>query len=111
MGNYLRQLVVLSSVAAKYRKFWLVAACILASLALSEPALAQLIGVSRTVTPGGNDYPGGINVSTNQVPLDVTLQAGVNVMARNGVVNAVNLNTTFAPGTGGSATLTANDAT
>src|SRR5215813_4638818 len=59
LGSYLRQSVVLSSVAAKRRKFELLAASCLVplSLGVSEPALAQ------TFTPAGNDYPGGINVS------------------------------------------------
>jgi hypothetical protein len=60
------------SVCAKRRKFWLMAATALAplSLGLSEPALAQ------TFTTAGNDYPGGINVSTNQTPINVTLDPG-----------------------------------
>jgi hypothetical protein len=45
MGNCLRS--SLSGVTAKCRKFWPIAACILASLALSEPALAQCLWSPR----------------------------------------------------------------
>jgi hypothetical protein len=102
MGNYLRQLVVLSGVTAKRRKFELLAASCLVplSLGVSEPALAQTFG------PGGNDYPGGISSNT-----DVTLLPGVQVFVTPGTINqAVAISTGTAPGTGAPATLTANNA-
>src|SRR5262249_726770 len=72
MGNCLRGLAVLSGAVAKRRKFELLAASCLVplSLGVSEPALAQTFGT------GGNNYPGGINVSTNQTPINVTLDPG-----------------------------------
>jgi hypothetical protein len=100
MGGCLRQLVLLSSVLAKCREFWLLAACILAalSLAISEPALAQCAGpASNTIcTSGGNTYPTGINVNTDNglggTPINLQLLSGVNVTIPAGVgsVNAVN---------------------
>src|SRR5215831_19777188 len=89
MGDYLRQSVVLSSVAAKRRKFELLAASCLVplSLGVSEPALAQ------TFTPAGNDYPGGINVSAGPAqPISITLEPGVivNLPAGGNAVNAAN---------------------
>jgi outer membrane autotransporter protein len=103
------------------RKSWLLAASALASssLGISEPALAAdecgpLVGGSVTCTSAGNPYATGISYNTNNTPINVTLQQGppgVQVIANGGVVNAVNLNSTFAPATGGPATLTANDAT
>jgi hypothetical protein len=100
MGASLRQLAVRSSVGAKYRAFLLIAACILAplSLGVSEPALAQCVGpASNTIcAPGGNPYPGGINVNTDNglggTPINLTLLPGVNVVipAGAGGVNAVN---------------------
>src|SRR5262249_22899591 len=107
-----------SSVAAKCRKFWLMAAFCLAplSLGVSEPALAldecgPLVGGSVTCTSAGNPYATGINYNTNNTPINVTLQSGVQVIAAGGVVNAVNLaNTTFASPVNAPAILTANDA-
>jgi outer membrane autotransporter protein len=63
-----------------------------------SPALAQCAGpAANTIcTPGGNPYPNGINVDTNNglggTPIAVTLQPGVNVVipAGAGGVNAVN---------------------
>src|SRR5262245_25460272 len=116
MGNCLRRLVVLPSVAAQCQKFWVVAACILASLALSEPALAQCTGTpdNTSCAPGPNpatQYPSGINVSTASTPINVTLQPGVQVVITDiNVVNAVGLHTAGSPSTGGPATLIANDA-
>ena len=104
MGNYLRQVVVLCDVR---RKFWLMAASALAplSLGVSEPALAQ------TFTTTGNDYPGGINVSTNQTPINVTLDPGVQVfIPANTINNAVGLSSTTVAGTGGPIELIANNA-
>ena len=86
------------------------------SLGISEPALAQCTGpADNTIcTPGGNDYPLGINVSTNNTPIKVTLEPGVQVVipSLSGVVNSVNLaNTTGAIATpGADATLIVNDA-
>src|SRR6516225_8108119 len=75
------------------------------SLGVSEPALAQ------TFTTTGNDYPGGINVSTNQTPINVTLDPGVQVfIPANTINNAVGLSSTTAAGTGGPIELIANNA-
>ena len=112
---------MLSSFEPKRRKSWLLAASALAtlSLSLSEPALAQACGPldasgSATCTSTGNPYPAGINYSTNNTPINVTLQPGVQVIipAGSGVVNPVNLaNTTGPIGTpGANATLTVNSA-
>src|SRR5215831_3854826 len=94
MGDYLRQLVVLTGVAAKRRKYWLLAASALVPLSLgaSEPALAQCMpppgnygspGVNATCDSGGNFYPTGINYNTADglggFPINLTLQSGVNV--------------------------------
>jgi outer membrane autotransporter protein len=116
MRVYIRPQIVLSGVAAKCRKFWLIAAATLAPsfLVVSEPALAQacgpLVNGSVTCTSGPNPYPGGISYTTPNPPpntnLSVTLQSDVNVVFQN-------------PGTavlvhniaGGSAVLTANGAT
>ena len=74
---------MLSSAGAKPRKSWLVAASALAplSLCLSEPALAQCTGPadSTICTLGSNPYATGINVSTVNTPINITLQPGVNV--------------------------------
>src|SRR5215472_1552278 len=70
-----RQLpTIQSGIATKRRKLWLIPACILTSLSLSEPALAQVFG------PG--QYPNGIMASQPMgatTDLTVTLQSGVNV--------------------------------
>src|SRR6516164_6040513 len=68
----IRQRVVLCAVAAKRRKFELLAASCLVplSLGVSEPALAQTF-------PAGN-YPGGISVGGN-TSVNVTLAPGVSV--------------------------------
>src|SRR6516162_9541359 len=117
MGDYLRQLVVLSSVSAKCRKFWLVAAFVPLSLGLSEPALAQTCGPlgatgSVTCTTGGNNYTGGINYGNTGVPTTVTLDPGVQVFVTpgNNVNQAVAISTGTGPGSGLPATLTANNA-
>ena len=116
MGNQ-RKLGVLTSVTAKRRKSWLLAASALASssLGISEPALAQCTGpADNTIcTPGGNDYPSGINVSTSNTAIKVTLEPGVRVVIPNGspIANAVNLSNTTAPFTPeADATLTVNNA-
>src|SRR5215470_10813319 len=112
MGDCLRQLVVLS-VASKCRKFWLVAALVPLSLGLSEPALAQCFGPPGSVicTPGGNFYPGGINVGNTGVPTNVTLAPGVVVnVTPNTIDQAVAVSTGTAGGTGNPATLDANNA-
>ena len=108
---------VLTSVTAKRRKSWLLAASALASssLGISEPALAQCTGpADNTIcTPGGNDYPSGINVSTSNTAIKVTLEPGVRVVIPNGspIANAVNLSNTTAPFTPeADATLTVNSA-
>src|SRR6516162_3441051 len=117
MGDYLRQLVVLSSVSAKCRKFWLVAAFVPLSLGLSEPALAQTCGPldatgSVTCTTFLNPYAGGINYGNTGVPTTVTLDPGVQVFVTpgNGVNQAVAISTGTGPGSGLPATLTANNA-
>src|SRR5262249_6738734 len=110
MGNCLRQLVVLSSVALRRRKYWLLAAFALASssLGVSEPALAQCApppgsygtAISPICTSGGNPYAGGINYNTDNglggFPINLQLLSGVNVSipAGPGSVNAVNLAST-----------------
>ena len=94
---------MLSSFGAKRRISWLLAASALAplSLCLSEPALAQCAGPadSTICTLGGNPYATGINVNTNNTPITVTLQPGVQVIipAGSGVVNPVNLANTTGP--------------
>src|SRR5262249_5857045 len=105
------------SVAAKCPKFCFVAPSTLAplSLGLPEPAVAQCSGPASnaTCTLGGNRYPNGINVDTNNglgdTPINPTLQPGVIVEIPAGFagVNAVNLaNTTGV--TPGAADLTIN---
>jgi outer membrane autotransporter protein len=103
-------------VAVKCGTFWLRAASavVLLLLGVSEPALAQCTGpADNTIcTPGGNPYTSGINVNTDNTPINVTLQPGVQVIPAGGVANAVNLaNTTFPSLANAPATLTANDAT
>jgi len=83
-----RLVVVLSDVAANYRKPWIIAACILASLSvgISEPALAQNEcgpldpNGSVTCTNAGNNYNSGIAYLQN-IPGDFTvnLDSDVNV--------------------------------
>src|SRR5262249_19703942 len=112
MGNCLRQLAVWTSVDANYRKFWLIAACLVPlSLGVSEPALSQCSGPTTGVTcnANGNTYSspiagnpyqsnpaGGINVDTTNgaggTPSNLLLQSGVNVVIPDGAggVNAVN---------------------
>ena len=118
---------MLTSVTAKRRKSWLIAASALgsASLAISEPALAAnecgALGAggvpdSATCTFAGNPYPNGINYSTSNTPIFVALDPGpppVNVVIPIGspIANAVNLSNA----TGGfqpeaDATLTVNNA-
>src|SRR5262249_49486431 len=88
------------------RKLWLIAACILASLALSEPALAQSFPAT------GNPYPNGINVGNTGTPTTVTLEPGVEVFVTpgNGVNQAVAVSTGTGPGSALPATLIANNA-
>ena len=112
------------------RKSWLLAASALASLSLgiSGPALAQCTGSPDSVTcpvaPLGNPYSfgfagnpysplgsAGINVSTNNTAINVTLQSGVNVTIPAGSpgVNAVNAaNTTGPTATSAPITITAD---
>jgi hypothetical protein len=106
MSICLWQRVVLCGVAAKRRKFELLAASCLAplSLGLSEPARAldecgALVGGSAMCTPTNNPYPNGINYSTNNTPINVTVQPNVQVVIQPGsaTVNAVNLANTTAP--------------
>jgi len=115
MGNCPRQLVVLSSVAAKRRKYWLLAASALAplSLGVSEPTLAQCTGTpdNTICTPGGNFYSSGINVGGGPGDtLSVTLQPGVNVQLNPGanLGNAVNAANTTNSTTPPSAPITIN---
>src|SRR4051794_11638608 len=78
----------LLAIAVKCRASWLIAASALAplSLGVSQPALAQCAGpADNTIcTPGGNPYPGGINVNTQNglggAPVNLTLQPGVQVI-------------------------------
>src|SRR5262245_34548834 len=93
MGN-LGARRVPSSIGAKRRKYWLLAATALApfSLAISGPALAQCTPPPPTPDPvtniatcnsGGNTYSGGINYNTDNgaggTPIDLRLLSGVNV--------------------------------
>jgi hypothetical protein len=86
MGSY-RKLGVLTSVTAKRRKSWLLAASALASssLGISEPALAAnecgpLAGDgSVTCFSNLNPYPTGINYSAPANQLHVTLNSDVKV--------------------------------
>jgi hypothetical protein len=110
------------SIAAKRRKLLLIGATSLAplSLGLSEPALAQCAGpASNTIcAPGGNPYPTGINVNTDNglggAPIGLTLQSGVNVTIPAGSpgVNAVNAaNTTGITAGSADITITADGVT
>ena len=87
---------LLSSVTVKRRKSWFLAASALASssLGISGPALAQCVGTPDNVSCslGGNPYATGINVNTNNTPINLTLQSGVNVTIPAGApgINAVN---------------------
>ncbi len=88
MGNQ-RKLGVLTSVTAKRRKSWLLAASALASssLGISGPALAANecgpldASGSVTCTSAGNNYPTGITYGQPlpTTPLNVTLNSDVNV--------------------------------
>jgi hypothetical protein len=101
----IRQRVVLCGVAAKRRKFELLAALCLVplSLGVSEPAVAQ------TFTTANNPYPNGISVTSTGTPLNVTLDPGVivNITPGNNINQAVAISTGGSAGTGGPATLTA----
>src|SRR5262245_38737781 len=126
MGGYLRQLVVLSSVAAKRRKFELLAASCLVplSLGLSEPAVAQNCtpvanGVDLTAASPSTSCMGTFNTNINYGGpttgpslLTVTLNPGVVVVNSPGgnAVNIANI-TGPAPLVGTSAEIIANDAT
>ncbi len=83
------------------------------SLGASQPAQAQCTGApDNTVCSSGppGTYSSGINVSTGNTAINVTLQPGVEVTAGAGVVNAVSLsNTTVASPVDAPATLIAND--
>jgi hypothetical protein len=81
MWTCFRQQALLLSCAAKCRKFWLIAACILAplSLAISDPALAQctpLVGGNATCT---GTFNSNINFFANNAPINLTLQPPVTV--------------------------------
>jgi hypothetical protein len=121
MGN-LWQRRVPSSVGAKRRKYWLMAASALVplSLGVSEPALAQCstVGSTTTCTPGGNPYSTGINVdgtATPSLPLSLLLQPPgvlVDIPAGAGGVNAVNAaNSTGVTPLSGDITITADGVT
>ena len=111
MGAALRLLVVLVTIATKWREYWLITACILASFTIGtpKPALAECSGSPDNVicTSGGNFYSiaapgtpyqpvaGGINVGGNPPdPLGLTLKPGVQVVILSGgtrdAVNAAN---------------------
>lgn len=111
-------LSALSAISARPRQSWFVPLCSLAALfvGLSEPALAQCSGPASNTTcaPGVNppaEYTSGINLNTNNTPINVTLDPGVQVfITPNTINNAVGLSSTTAAGTGGSATLIPNNA-
>ena len=68
----------------------------------------------RYLLAGGNPYATGINVNTNNAPINLTLQSGVNVTIPAGSpgVNAVNAaNTTGPTATSAPVTITANGVT
>ena len=128
MGNCLRQPVVLSSVATKCRKFWLVAAFVPLSLGLSEPAVAQTCapvpnGGTLTNAQPSTSCTGTFNTNINfggpttPLPPSLTLilAPGVTTVTSPAGGNAVNLaNVTspiFPPAGGVAATILANDAT
>ena len=106
-----------SSVGAKRRKSWLLAASALASssMGVSEPALAQTCTPDPSVFVSGNAtctgaFTSNINYSTTDLPIHLTLQPPISVTSPGG--NAVNLNNTFVASPANAlATLTANDAT
>src|SRR5215831_15507655 len=125
MGSNLRRQVVLSSVAAKRRKFELLAASCLVplSLGLSEPAVAQtctvpnpgaLVAASPSTSCSG---PFNTNINfggpTTPPPPSLTLTLAPNVIVTSPGGNAVNLanSTGQAAEIGTSATITASDAT
>jgi hypothetical protein len=116
MRIYRRLPTIQSGIATKRQKFWLIAACILASLTLSEPAVAQNLvpvpgvgnGSSGTLsaaqpsTTGSGTFNTNINFggpNTGPPLLTLTLAPGVIVNSPGG--NAVNL----ANATGGIATI------
>jgi len=111
-----RKLGVLTSVTAKRRKSWLLAASALASssLGVSEPALAACSAIDpitgdATCTAGFYTAPIAYSQTTPNTPLNVTLDPtppGVNVTLP-GPGHAVSLGNFF----GGAATLSANNAT
>src|SRR5262245_20926486 len=80
------------------RTFWTTTALalVLSSLGSSETALAQACGPldatnSATCTPANNPYSLGINYSTNNTSIFVTLESGVQVVIpAGGIANAVN---------------------
>jgi len=98
MGNYLRQLVALSSVTAKRRKFWLMAASCLAplSLGISDPALAQCTppppNASGNASCAAGTYS-NINYNTGNTGsgLNLALSSGVTVNSLAGNGNAVSI--------------------
>jgi outer membrane autotransporter protein len=109
--HWLRRSALLSSVS-------LTVAATAAFDAGRSAALAQCAGpASNTVcTPGGNTYPGGINVDTNNglggAPINLILQPGVivDIPAGAGGVNAVNAaNTTGVSAGSANITITADD--
>jgi hypothetical protein len=113
MGSF-RQRRVPSSVGAKRRKLWLMAASALAplSLGVSEPALAAnecgaLDPSGRVICQPAN-YPSGINYGqpTPNTPLNVTLLPGVNV-----ILPGPGIAVTLTNFLGGPAALSANGVT
>jgi hypothetical protein len=93
MGSF-RQRRVPSSISAKRRKFWLMAATALAplSLGVSEPASAACSS-GFTVNCTADTYTSPINVSAGPAqPISITLQPGVIVElpAGGNAVNAAN---------------------
>src|SRR5262245_42041063 len=116
MGDYFRQLVVLSNLTAKCRKFWLVAALVPLSLGLSEPAVAQVctpvanpgtLTAAQPMTSCTGTFNTNINFGGPNTPppslLTLELQQGVGVSVTSPGGNAVNLQNTFGASSGVSA--------
>jgi outer membrane autotransporter protein len=105
---------MLRDMAAKRRKAMAIVAAILLMLpaAIPKPALAQVCtgpDPNGAVTCTAGAYSGNINYSTNNTPLNLTLEPGVTVTSPGG--NAVNLSNSTNPSTFGQlATIAANNA-
>ena len=116
---YLFRYWLLSSVTVKRRKSWLLAASALASssLGISGPALAQCVRYTRRTLPAlrpATLMPPASTYNTNNTPINLTLQPGVNVTIPAGSpgVNAVNAaNTTGPTATSAPITITADGVT